>query len=88
MKIEAGTEIVRTEAPAPAREWRTRMYAGPSYMGGVSYSADVSWGGDLLCRLVYAGAHVEVAEAHAALAARALIWIASYEARPGKLLSR
>lgn len=82
MKIEAGIEAAPIGATTPPHAWKTRMYAGPSYEGGVSYSADVFRGQTLLCRLVYAGKHREPAQAHAALAARALDWIASYEARP------
>ena len=63
------------------------MYAGPSYPGGTSYSADVFWGQALRCRLGYAGSHCEPADAHAALAQRALDWIASYEARPDRAAS-
>ena len=62
-------------------QWRTEMHAGPIYRGGVSFSADVHSADVLLCRLVYAGPKRTIAEAHTALANRALSWIACYEAR-------
>jgi hypothetical protein len=65
-------------------EWQTRMFVGPTYAGGASYSADIYWGATFVCRLVYAGPVRTKLEAHASLAARALIWIASYEARIGR----
>ena len=65
-------------------EWQTRMFVGPAYAGGASYSADIYWGATFVCRLVYAGPVRTTLEAHASLAARALIWIASYEARIGR----
>ncbi len=39
-----------------------------------------------VCRLVYADPARAVAEAHVALTARGLIWIAGYESRPGGAL--
>ncbi|WGT63718.1 hypothetical protein [Variovorax paradoxus] len=71
---------------APVRnQWQTRMLSGPTYADGMSYSADIYWGAAFLCRLVDAGPTRTVVQAHAALGARAVIWIASYESRPGRV---
>jgi hypothetical protein len=84
LKVEAGFEVAAIGAVPTRDQWQTRMFTGPIYAGGLSYSADIYWGAAFLCRLVYAGPAQTPIEAHAALAARALIWIASYQARPGR----
>ncbi|WP_307687202.1 hypothetical protein [Variovorax boronicumulans] len=83
MKVGTAFEVAAIGAVPSRNQWQMRMFGGPIYSGGVSFSADVLWGSVLLCRLVYAGPARTVAEAHAALAARGLIWIAGYESRPG-----
>lgn len=66
---------------AEVQTWKSDLQVGPIYRGGVSFLADVSRGGVVLCRLVYAGPKRTNADAHAALSERARRWIASYEAR-------
>lgn len=84
MKIQTDIDVGLANSTPPEPQWRTSMSAGPIYSGGVSFSADVNSGDVLLCRLVYAGPKRTNAEAHAALADRALSWIASYEARTNR----
>lgn len=84
MKVETGFEMAAVGAVPTRDQWQTRMFTGPIYAGGTSYSADIYWGTAFLCRLVYAGSTRTPLEAHAALAARALIWIVSYQSRPGR----
>ena len=84
MKPNTENDTAPGDSASSELRWRTSMSAGPIYRGGVSFSADVNSGDVLLCRLVYAGPKRTNAEAHAALADRALSWIASYEARTNR----
>lgn len=84
LTVEPGFEVAAIGATPTRNQWQTRMFTGPIYARGLSYSADIYWGAAFLCRLVYAGPAQTPIEAHAALAARALIWIASYETRLGR----
>jgi hypothetical protein len=85
MTVRTGHDVAEIGTAPVRNQWQTRMLAGPTYIGGMSYSADIYWGAAFLCRLVYAGPTQTSAEAHAALGARALIWIGSYESRPGRV---
>lgn len=86
LEVETGFEVAAIGAVPARNQWQTRIFAGPIYAKGMSYFAAIHWGRVCLCRLVYAGPVQTPVEAHAALAARALIWIASYESRPGRTM--
>lgn len=84
MKPFAQNDNVPASSTLSGPQWRTEMFEGPIYRGGVSFSADVNSAGVLHCRLVYAGPKRTEAIAHASLADRARKWIKGYEARPPK----
>ena len=84
MKPFAQNNNARASSTLPGPQWRTEMFEGPIYRGGVSFSADVNSAGVLLCRLVYAGPKRTETIAHASLTDRARKWIKAYEARSPK----